>query len=176
LVAADSHAAGRPDGPRRALAVAEATLAAVIAYWAVVIAVAAASDTGTVEGTGFAVAIGFLLIPIAFLILARVSRRRRPVRAALIAAASALVVWAGAQSFIGELAVPFVAAVGGGGAFALRADPPQRVGHRLIGALLATLYIAIIVKLAFGLALILAPFLPLPTLLAADYVSERRAT
>lgn len=171
----EARASDRPDGPRRALAVAVATLASVIGYWTVVIAVAAASDTGTVEGTGVAVAIGFLLISIAFLLLAWLSRRQRLGRATLAAAALALVVWTLVPLAIGELVSPYVAAVGGGGAFALRADSPQQVSHRLTGVLLISVCTAIIVRLVFGLALIVAPFLPLSTLLAADYVSERRA-
>lgn len=176
----DNGAAAPTDGtsrPRRALAVALATLAAVIAYWAVVIAVAAASELGTVDGTtGVAIAIGFFLIPIAFLLLAWLSKHRRIVRASALGAALALVIWTWTPFAIGELVSPFVAAVGAGGAVALRAEPPQRLTHRLIGVGLITVYAAIIVQLAFGFALIVAPFLPLPTLLAADYLSERRAT
>ena len=165
--------AGRP---RLLLAVALATLAAVIAYWAVVIAVAAASETGTIDGTtGVAIAIGFFLIPIAFLLLAWLSRHPRMVRTTAFAAALALVIWTWAPFAIGELVSPFVAAVGIGGAVALRTDPPHRLAHRLIAVGLTTLYVAIIVQLAFGFALLIAPFLPLPSLLAADYVSERRA-
>jgi len=165
----------RPGTPRRVLAVALATVAAVVAYWSVVIAVAAASNSGTVDGTtGVAVAIGFFLIPISFLLLSWLSKNPRLVRRTALGAAFALVIWTWTPFVIGELVSPFVAAVGTGGAVALRADAPQRVSHRLIAVLLTTVYVAIIVQLAFGFALVVAPFLPLASLLAADYVSERR--
>lgn len=170
-----SAAIDRIAQPRRVLSVVVATLAAVIAYWAVVIAVAAASDTGTIDGTtGVAIGIGFLLIPIAFLLLAWLSRQRNMVRATAVGAALALVIWTWTPFVIGELISPFVAAVGTGGAIAFRADPPQRLAHRLIAVVLITIYVAVIVQLAFEFALIAAPFLPLTSLLAADYVSERR--
>lgn len=165
-----------PNAPRRALAVTLATLAAVIAYWAVVIAVAAASGSGTIDGTtGVAIGIGFFLIPISFLILSWLSRHSRMVRATALGAAIALVIWTWVPFAIGELVSPFVAAVGAGGAFALRSDPPQRVAHRLIAVALISIYVGIVVNLAFGFALLAAPFLPLPSLLAADWVSKRIA-
>ncbi|MCP3976916.1 MAG: hypothetical protein GY720_20710 [bacterium] len=154
-----------------------ATLAGVAAYWAVVIAVASASESGSVDGTtGVAVGIGLFLLPIAFLLLARLSHHQQVVRATALAAGVALVIWTWVPFAIGELVSPFAAALGTGGAIALRVDPPQRVAHRLIAVAVVTVYLAIIVHVAFGLALLIAPFLPLGSLLAADYISERTAS
>jgi hypothetical protein len=141
-----------------------------------VLAVASASDTGTVDGTtGIAVGIGFLLIPVSFLIVAWMTRHDRLVMASGLATALALVIWTWVPFVIGELVSPFAAAVGCGGAIALRSDPPQRLSHRLIGVGILTAYVFIVVRVAFGFALLATPFLPLATVLAADWVSERLA-
>ncbi len=166
----------RPSLPRRAMAVAFATLAAVVAYWAVVVAVAAASDTGTVDGTtGVAVAVGFFMLPVAFLVLAWLSQHDRIVRVTSLATALALVLWTWFPFVFGELVSPFAAAVGFGGSIALRRDGSQRIRTRMIAAALVTAYVFIIVRVAFGFALLVTPFLPLVAVLAADLVSERRA-
>lgn len=165
----------RPGVPRRLMAVAFGTLAAVVAYWAVVIAVAAASDTGTVDGTtGVALAIGFLMLPVAFLVVAWLSRHDRIVRVTSLATAVALVFWTWVPFFLGEMLSPFAAAVGFGGAIALRRDEPQRLGARMFAAVMITVYVYVVVRVAFGFALIVTPFLPLGAILAADLVVERR--
>lgn len=167
----------RPSQPRRLLAVGFATLTAVIAYWAVIIAVAAASDTGSVDGTtGLAVGLGFFLLPVTFLVLAWLSRHESMVRVTALAAALALVLWTWFPFFVGELLSPFAAALGCGGALALRTDDAQRVWHRLIGVAAITVYVFIVVRVAFGFALLVTPFLPLTTVLVADYISERRSS
>jgi hypothetical protein len=120
----------RPGQPRRLLAVGFGTLTAVIAYWAVIVAVAAASETGS---TWF-------------------------------------------PFIVGELISPFAAALGCGGALALRVDGVQRIWHRLIGVAGITVYVFIVVRVAFGFALLVTPFLPLTTVLVADYISERRSS
>lgn len=158
------------------MAVAFATLAAVVAYWAVIVAVAAASDTGTVDGTtGVAVAVGFLMLPVAFLVLAWLSKHDRIVRVTSLATALALVLWTWFPFILGELISPFAAALGFGGAVALRRDEPQRISHRMIAAAVTTAYVFVIARVAFGFALLVTPFLPLAGVLAADVVSERRA-
>ena len=166
----------RPSQPRRLLAVGFATLTAVIAYWAVIIAVAAASDTGSVDGTtGIAVGLGFFLLPVTFLVLAWLSRHESMVRVTVLAAALALVLWTWFPFLVGELLSPFAAALGCGGALALRSDGAQRVWHRLVAVAGITVYVFIVVRVAFGFALLVTPFLPLTTVLVADYISERRS-
>jgi hypothetical protein len=166
----------RPSQPRRLLATALATLAAVVAYWAVVIAVAAASDTGSVDSTtGIAVAIGFFLLPMAFLVLAKMSRQDRLVRTTVMAAGLGLVLWTWVPFIAGELLSPFAAALGCGGAVALRVDGAQRIRHRLVAVAAVTIYVFVVVRAAFGFALLVTPFLPLPAVLVADFVSERRS-
>ena len=39
-----------------------------------------------------------------------------------------------------------------------------------------TVYVFIVVRVAFGFALLVTPFLPLTTVLVADYISERRSS
>lgn len=166
----------RPSLPRRAMAVAFATLAAVVAYWAVVVAVAAASDTGTVdETTGVAVALGFFMLPVAFFLLAWLSQNDSIVRVTGLATGLGLVLWTWFPFIFGELVSPFAAALGFGGAIALRRDDPQRIRDRMIGAAAVTAYVFIVVRVAFGFALLITPFLPFAAVLATDLVTERRA-
>lgn len=158
------------------MAVAFATLAAVVAYWAVVVAVAVASDTGTVDGTtGVAVGIGFFMLPVSLLLLAWLSGNDRIVRMTSLGTALGLVLWTWFPFVFGEVISPFAAALGFGGAVALRRDDPQRFSYRLVGAAAVTAYIFIVARIAFGFALLVTPFLPLAAILATDVVSEKRA-
>lgn len=166
----------RPSTRRRFLAVAFATVLAVAAYWAIVVSIAAASDTGSVdETTAVAVMVGFVLLPGAFFVLAWLSGRDGILRSGVLASALALVIWTWLPFLVGELLSPFAAALGAGGAFALRLDPPARMAHRLLAALAIAGYVFVVARLAFGFALLATPFLPLLALLWADVVSARIA-
>jgi hypothetical protein len=157
------------------MAVTVATLAAVIAYWAVVLAVASVSDSRAVDGTtGGAIALGLFLLPVTFVLLAWISQNDELVRQAAFATALALIIFTWGPFIVGEPITPFAAAVGVGGAFAFGSEAEHRLSYRLVAVIVVTLYIYVIVRAAFGFALLVTPFFPLAGILAADFVSERR--
>lgn len=127
--------------------------------------------------TGVAVALagGFALMAATFVVLALISRRARPWRAAALAWVIGGAMWLWLPFLTGEPVTPMVAGFGAGGVVALRAEPEHTVGRRVAAALLVAVYIYLLVRIAPLIGAIAAPLLPLPVLAWADAMAERRA-
>ena len=67
-----------------------------------------------------------------------------------------------------------VAGVGAGGVAALRSDEGHTWKSRAIAVAIASVYAFLIVRMATGLGLLVAPILPLTAIGVADHLAERR--
>jgi hypothetical protein len=118
---------------------------------------------------------GFAAMGAAFTALAWISRRPHPWRWASVAWLFGGAMWILLPYVTGEPCTPMVAGFGAGGLVALRAEPEHTVGRRAAAALLATVYVFLLLRITPLPAVIVAPLLPLPVLAWADALAERRA-
>ena len=166
---------GEPISRRRRWAAAlGATFVLLIAFTAVITAIVQ-QDRDNAGGASIAVAVAAALVPVAFTVLARVSRSGRPVRSVFIVAP------------LGDRGVSRGGIAGTRPDFVLgarlrhrrgiraRADPVHRIPMRItaVGVLSAvTLLLAVVAPVA---AVVVAPFLPFTALVVADIVAEARS-
>jgi len=118
---------------------------------------------------------GAVVMAAAFIALALISRQRRPWRSIAFAFLLGSAMWLWLPFIAGEPYTPMVAGFAAGGVVALRAEPEHSMGRRVIAALLVTVYIYLLLRLALLPGVIVAPLLPLPVLAWADAMAERRA-
>lgn len=118
---------------------------------------------------------GAVVMAAAFVALALISRRSRPWRSVLFAFLLGSAMWLWLPFIAGEPYTPMVAGFAAGGVVALRAEPEHTMGRRAIAALLVTVYVYLLLRLALLPAVIVAPLVPLPVLAWADAMAERRA-
>jgi hypothetical protein len=166
-----------PLSPQRAWrAIAAATAVVVLAYGLLLAGqVSAAPGRSGVPLPWIVIATGLLLLPVAFWVLAVLSERDRPLRVAGKAAAVAVLVGLMVSAVAADGVTGIVAAVGAGGAVALRLDDDHSARARVAAVLVATAYVLVMVRTGGSIAVLLAPLLPLTGLGLADHLSARRA-
>ena len=150
-----------------------ATLVLVLAFTAVIMAIVE-QDDGDTATASMAVALAAAMVPVAFTVLARVSRAPHPFRSVLLASPMAVAGYIGVGSLVRDPSSSLVLAFGIAGAFVLRAEPVHRLSRRItavgIGAVM-TLLLALVAPAA---AVVVAPFVPFPALVMADRFSEAK--
>lgn len=136
----------------------------------VVALVATGSDDAQAAGPAFA--LGFMLVPAVFGVLAFVSGHERAPLATLLAMGLWLVLTLpmGLINPVTGLAAGF----GGGGIVALGREDPGQLRPRLMGTALTTLYVTLTLVIFVPAGLFACAFLPLTALGLADWYAERR--
>ena len=150
-----------------------ATLVLVFAFTGVVVAIVE-QDRDNSNGASTAAAIAAALVPVAFTILARVSRAQHPFRAVLIASPLAVVGYVAVATLVRDPTSSLVLAFGIAGAFVLRTEPVHRRSLRFTAVGLASLITLLLAVVAPGAAVVAAPFLPFPAVVAADIYAEAK--
>lgn len=135
----------------------------------------AGAEVPLTTSVGVALVGGFLVMLAGFTTLALISRRVRPLRAVAVAWALGGAMWLWLPFVAGEPYTPMVAGFGAGGLVALRAEPEHTLGRRVVAALLITVYLFLLLRIALLAGVIVAPLLPLPAIAWADAMAERRA-
>lgn len=152
-----------------------ATLVLVFAFTAVIMAIVE-QDDGDTATASTAVALAAAMVPVAFTVLARVSRAAHPFRSVLLASPMAVAGYIGVGSLVRDPSSSLVLAFGIAGAFVLQAEPVHRLSRRItavgVGSVV-TLLLALVSPVA---AVVVAPFVPFPALVIADRSSEARPT
>ena len=172
---AASEPSPAPSRRRLWAAVLLATLVLVVSFTAIVTAIVEA-DEGDTSGARFAVAVAVALVPVAFTILARVSRTSQPFRRVLLASPLAMAGYVALGSLIREPTSSLVIAFGVAGAYVLRIDPPHRIATRIMVVSLTGILVLLLYVMAQTAAIIAAPFLPFAVLLLADRIAALRPT
>ncbi len=149
------------------------TLVLVFAYTGVITAIVE-QDEGDTDAARLAVALAVALVPVAFTILARVSRAPRAFRRVLLASPLAVSGYLALGSLIKEPTSSLVLAFGVAGAFVLRSDPPSRPAPRILAVSVTALITLLLYVLSPGTAVVAAPFLPFPALMAGDRIAAAR--
>lgn len=124
---------------------------------------------------------GFVAAPVAFFVLAFVSKREQPWRGFLtgfgvflaIGGLSFLPYFFGASEVV-VVALTLPMALGAGGAYALRNKRPDAMRTRMYFVVLAAVVGFVLFFAVPELGIVLAPSLPFPSLILADFVFERR--
>jgi hypothetical protein len=144
-------------------------------FWATVIGlVAGASDARNAPAAVPFIAFGLAILPFVFMVLAFTSEHPRAANAILKAMALCLVVGAPALAIGGDAVTGLVAGCAAGGAAALRMDLAHTGRSRALAVLFATVYAFVMVRIAPGPAIIVAPVLPFTSIGLADHLRERR--
>jgi hypothetical protein len=152
-----------------------ATLLLVPGYWAMVAGlVANSSKAKGGPNPGAALALGLVVIPFVFLVLAVMSGRRRWPGAVAKAMGMSILVGIPVSALAGDAITGIVAGVGAGACIALRRDEGHSMRTRAMAVAFAVLYTFVLVRSASLLALLPAPVLPLTAVGVADQISERR--
>jgi hypothetical protein len=174
--AAPSAPVLEPLSPRRKWqTITLATMLLVPGYWILLAGLVA--DQSKAKGgpdPAASLALGLVVIPFVFLVLAVMSGRPRWPGAVAKAMGMALLVGLPASALAGDAITGIVAGVGAGGCVALRRDDPHALGTRAAAVAFAALYVFVLVRSVSLLALLPAPVLPLTAIGVADHVSERR--
>ena len=157
-------------------AITVATLLLVPAYWAILTGLVAAKKDSSIQvpNPGAAIALGLALIPFVFIVLAFMSEHPRAPGAILRAMGLSLLVAIPVSAVAADAVTGIVAGVGAGGVAALRADEGHTWKSRAIAVAIASVYAFLIVRMATGLGLLVAPILPLTAIGVADHLAERR--
>jgi purine-cytosine permease-like protein len=165
-----------PLSPKRKWqAITVATLLLVPAYWSLLAGiVSAASDKTDAPATGQSLALGLVVVPFVFIVLAMMSGHPRWPGAVLKAMGLALLIGILVSAIAGDAVTGIVAGVGAGGVVALRRDPDHNWRSRAIGVVVAALYTFVLVRTTSALVLLPAPIFPLTAIGIADHLSERR--
>jgi hypothetical protein len=152
-----------------------ATLLLVPGYWTL-LAGLVADQSGAKGGPNpaAAMALGVVVIPFVFIVLAVLSGRAGWPGAVAKAMGMAALVGIPVSAIAGDAITGIVAAVGAGGCIALRRDLPHSLRTRAYAVGFAALYTFALVRSVSLLALLPAPVLPLTAIGLADHVSERR--
>ncbi|MDQ3898487.1 MAG: hypothetical protein M3326_14795 [Actinomycetota bacterium] len=166
-----------PLPPRRKWqAITLATLLLVPAYWSILAGlVAAASDApNPLPNPAASLALGLVLIPFVFVVLAFASEHPRAPSAVWRALVMTVVVGTVVSALAADAVTGIVAGVGAGGVVSLRADADHNWRARALGVLVAVVYTFVLVRMASSLALLPAPIFPFTAVGIADHLSERR--
>ena len=152
-----------------------ATLLLVPAFWALV----AGSVSGTTDGTdgpnpAAAIAVGLMLVPFVFVVLAFMSEHPHAPMAIAKALGLAFLIGIPASALAGDAVTGIIAGVGAGAICALRADAPHNWRARAIAVAVATVYTFVLIRTTGAAALLFAPVFPLTGIGIADHLSERR--
>lgn len=150
-----------------------ATLVLVFAFTGVVTAIVE-EDQGDSDAARLAVSLAVALVPVAFTVLARVSRAPHPFRLVLIASPAAIAGYLALGSLIREPTSSLVLAFGVAGAFVLRIDPPHRRAPRITAVSITALLTLLLYVVAPAAAVVAAPFLPFAVLILADRLTRPR--
>jgi hypothetical protein len=157
----------------RAILLATALLAP--AFWSIVIGlVAGASDDRNAPAAAPFIAFGLAVLPFVFVVLAFASEHPRAANAVLKAMVLSLLVGAPALAIAGDAVTGLVAGCAAGGAAALRMDLVHTGRSRTVAVVFATVYAFVMVRIAPGPAVIVAPVLPFTAIALADHLRERR--
>lgn len=170
---AETVALPPPSGRRRWAAVLSATLVLVFAFTGVITALYE-QDEGNTDAARMALALAVAMVPVAFTILARVSRVAHPFRLVLLVSPLAVAGYLAAGSLIRDPTSSLVLSFGVAGAFVLRADPPQRIPLRITIVAVASVLVVLLAIVAFEAAVVLAPFVPFPASMVADRIAAAR--
>lgn len=162
-----------PSGKRRWAAVLSATLVLGFAFAGVITAIYE-QDVGNTDAARMALALSVAMVPVAFTILARVSRVAHPFRLVLLVSPLAVAGYLAAGSLIRDPTSSLVLSFGVAGAFVFRADPPQRVPLRITFVGVASVLVLLLAIVALEAAVVVAPFVPFPALMVADRVAAAR--
>jgi hypothetical protein len=169
-------ASSEPTTPRRKwIAIGAATVVQLVSYWSIILAfVLATEDAAESPEVGAAApfALGLLLIPFVFLVLAFASRHRRAPIAALKAVGLMVLLTLPTAVFLpaGGLLLGFAA----GGILALRAEQWQRYSTRWIAVAVAVVYTLGVSVIAPPLGVFAGSVIPFVTLGVADHISDQR--
>jgi hypothetical protein len=163
-----------PTNRRRWAAVLFATLVLVFAFTGVITALYE-QDAGDTDAARMALALSVAMVPVAFTILARVSRAEHPFRTVLLVSPLAVAGYLAVGSLIRDPTSSLVLAFGVAGAFVLRSDPPQRTPVRLAAVTTAGVVVALLALVSIDAAVVIAPFVPFPVLMLADRVAAAQS-
>ncbi len=153
------------------------TLLLVPAYWAMLAGLISAAG-GRAKGgpdPAAALALGLVVIPFVFIVVAMMSGQPRWPSSVLKAMGLALLVGIPVSALAGDAVTGIVAGIGAGGIAALRGDPDHGWKTRAAAVAFACVYTFVLVRAASALALLPAPVFPLTAIGLADHWSERRA-
>lgn len=161
---------------RKWTAVVVATLVELVSFWAIVVGVARGIEDEAAGSAAGPFALGFALVPFAFLVLAFASNHRRAPGAVMRAMGIWLLAGLPMILFV-DPAAGMAAGFGLGGAVALRADEGHSFRARFWWVLGLTLYVMVLVlsRAAPGPGALSASLLPFATVAFADYVVEQKA-
>jgi len=166
-----------PLSPRKKWrAITLATLLFVPAYWAILAGLVAGRSDAKIRipNPGASIALGLALIPFVFIVLAFLSQHPRAPGAVLRAMGLALLVGIPVSAVAADAVTGMVAGVGAGGVAALRADDAHNWKARALAVLAASVYTFLMIRMATGLALLVAPVLPFTVIGVTDHLSEGR--
>jgi len=152
-----------------------ATLLLVPGYWAMLAGlVASSSKAKGGPDPGAALALGVVVIPFVFIVLAVMSGQRRWPGVVAKAMGMSVLIGIPVSAIAGDAITGIVAGVGAGACIALRRDEGHSLRTRIAAVAFAALYTLILVRSASLFALLPAPVLPLTAIGVADQISERR--
>jgi hypothetical protein len=150
-----------------------ATLLFLPGYWFLLNGQVAAAVDPT-RGSAAMIAFGLALIPFVFVLLAFGSEHPRAPGAVLRAMGLTLLVGIPVSALARDAVTGLVAGVGAGGIAALRADVLHGWKPRALAVLTVSAFVFLLLRIAPGPALLLAPALPFTAIGVADHLSERR--
>ena len=160
---------------RKWRAITLATLLLAPAMWSLLGGlVAAASDEGGGPAAGPAVALGLVLLPFVFMVLAFSSEHPRAPGAVVKAMGLCLGVGIPVSAVAADAVTGIVAGVGAGGIAALRADLPHDWRTRAAAVALGSAYAFVLARVAGPSVLVAAPIFPFTGLGLADHYAEWR--
>jgi hypothetical protein len=131
-------------------------------------------DRGNDNAATTAVALAAAMVPVAFTVLARVSRTPHPLRAVLLATPLAIAGYIALGSLARDPTSSLVLSFGIAGAFVLRADPVHRLALRMSVVAIAAVLTLLLAVVAPVAAVSIAAFLPFPAVVVADILAEKR--
>ena len=154
------------------LAIGLATLVVMVSYSSLLVAIVA-SRSDTPEASGPAFALGFALVPIAYVALAFVSGRRNAPMQVLKAMGVWLVV--GMPLVLANPIFGLAVGYGSAGVPTLRVRPTDSWKARIVAVLLVAAYSLAMLQIIPPLGLLSGGLLPLASLGLADYYTQNRA-
>jgi hypothetical protein len=163
---------------RKWRAITLATLLLTPALWSLLagFVAIAADDSDRTPGApnaAAAIALGLVLIPFVFVVLAFMSEHPRAPMAVVKAMGLFLLVGIPVSAVAADAVTGIVAGVGAGGIVALRADDPHNWRARALAVVAASAYAFVLVRAAGAMTLLSAPIFPFTSIGIADHLSER---
>jgi hypothetical protein len=123
---------------------------------------------------GAAFALGLVLVPFVFMILAFASGHPRAPGAVVRAMCLSLLVGIPVSAMAGDAVTGLVAGMGAGGVAALRLERDHSWKARAVAVAAASLYTLLLVRIAGDVIVLAAPVLPFTVIGVADHIVERR--